>query len=191
LRNCRLNQFLMQLMSKLSIIFNYSNLSRVCLCVFLASLVACSEANSDPEKVTQGKARLIYVPQNGPEAALEWIAYEKDLQPAGNSESPAFSEKDLNSLLQEKASEMLVFPAESACELSVEEIRREPVPGSDGERQLHVEYFAFCKSLPESVKLKYSGFFPGVRTTQLYWTHSGKKEMVEIPESGEVELRKP
>lgn len=178
-------------MLALPILSRISVLSRLCLILVALFLVGCTE-KTDPEKVVQGKARLIYVPQNGPEAALEWIAYESDLMGSAEQdkqEGPTSAE-ELDKILMDKASEMLQFPAEHGCELSVEEIRREPIQGKEG-KQIHVEYFAFCKSLPGSVTLGYSEFFPRVRTAQLYWTHSGQKDLIELDGEGPVELKKP
>ncbi|MBR31897.1 MAG: hypothetical protein CMN77_11320 [Spirochaetaceae bacterium] len=188
-------------MAELPTLFRFSSMSRLCLVFFSIFLFACG-GDADPEKVVQGKARLIYVPQNGPEAALEWIAYEDDLIAPEKSEAESTGTdgadrgpadyQELSKLLEEKASEMLQFPEKHGCELSVEEIRREPSKDKDHPGfQIHVEYFTFCKTLPESVTLGYSNFFPRVRTAQLYWTHSGKKDLTEIDKEGPVELKKP
>lgn len=184
-------------MAELPTLFRFSSLSRLCLVFTSIFLFSCG-GEADPEQVVQGKARLIYVPQNGPEAALEWIAYEGDLlapshqaaETEGNTGPADF--KELSKILEENATDMLRFPEEHGCELSVEEIRREPSKDDDHEGfQIHVEYFTFCKTLPESVTLGYSEYFPRVRTAQLYWTHSGKKDLTEIDKEGPVELKKP
>jgi hypothetical protein len=160
-------------------------LSRLSL-VWIVLLVGCAEA-ADPEKPAQGKARLIYVPQNEPAAALEWIAYEGDLI-SGTGEGSSLTQEDLDQVLLEKANEMIIFPEGAACELSVEEIRREP--DTSGQVEIHVEYYAFCEKYPEQVKLNFQEFFSSVTTGEVLWSRSGRQELIKV-DAGSAPLKAP
>lgn len=180
----------------------------------------CGE-ETEKDGISTGKARLTYIPQNGPEVAFIWTAFEEDLlrssaedetgaeenkenKSQGKGEKKATSGpeaapgketagnhpasfEELQPVLRDRANEMLIFPPEFGCQLSVEEIRREPSLDS-GRVEIFVEYFAFCKKWPEKLTIAYHSIFPAVKTRDLYYSRSGKKKLENVPEDGVVSL---